>query len=496
MKKNTLILCFCLFLLYAKSQQAEGHRPQFHFSPKEKWMNDPNGLVYHKGVYHLFYQYYPNSTVWGPMHWGHATSKDLLNWKHQPVALYPDSLGYIFSGSAVVDVNNTAGFGKGAMVSIFTHHNHKGEQEKRNNFQNQSIAYSLDDGKTWTKYTGNPVLKNPGIVDFRDPKVMWFEKENKWVMTLATKDRITFYSSPDLKNWNKESEFGETLGAHGGVWECPDLFPLTLNGKKVWVLLVSINPGGPNGGSATQYFIGDFDGKTFTPFETETKWIDFGTDNYAGVTFSNTANRRILMGWMNNWQYAQVVPTIKWRGAMTIPRELYLKEVNKKIFLASKPVKEFDKMFVKSTSLSNINIKNSYNLSSKLGAAGSLFQLSLTDIAADDFTIVLSNTKGEELLIGYDKAANQYFIDRSKSGIIDFETGFAKKHVAPRISTNKNISLKLIADVASVELFADDGLTVMTDIFFPKQVYTTITIQSSKAVTIKELRYTGVKVSH
>lgn len=489
------MLCFCLSLFYAKSQhiETEPHRPQFHLSPKEKWMNDPNGMVYHKGVYHLFYQYYPDSTVWGPMHWAHATSKDLLHWQHQPVALYPDSLGYIFSGSAVIDVNNTAGFGKGAMVAIFTHHNVTGERAGRNDFQNQSIAYSLDDGKTWTKYAGNPVIKNPGIVDFRDPKVMWFEKENKWVMTLATKDRITFYSSPDLKNWSKESEFGETLGAHGGVWECPDLFPLMLNGKKVWVLLVSINPGGPNGGSATQYFTGEFDGKSFTPFETETKWMDYGTDNYAGVTYSNTANRRILIGWMNNWQYAQVVPTKKWRGAMTIPRELYLKEVNKKIFLASKPAKEFDEMLVKSSTVSNISIKNSYNLSSKLVAKSSLFQLSLNDITANDFSIVLSNKKGEELLIGYDKATNQYFIDRSKSGSIAFETGFAKKHVAPRISTNKNISLKIIADVASVELFADGGLTVMTDIFFPSAPFTSISVRSVKGIMVKNIQYTPLK---
>lgn len=495
MKKNMLILCFCLFLLHAKSQQKkiELHRPQFHFSPKEKWMNDPNGMVYHKGVYHLFYQYYPNSTVWGPMHWAHATSKDMLHWQHQPVALYPDSLGYIFSGSAVIDVNNTVGFGKGAMVAIFTHHNPKGEQEKRIDFQNQSIAYSLDDGKTWTKYAGNPVIKNPGIVDFRDPKVMWFEKENKWVMTLATKDRITFYSSPDLKNWSKESEFGETLGAHGGVWECPDLFPLTLNGKQVWVLLVSINPGGPNGGSATQYFVGNFNGKTFTPFETETKWMDYGTDNYAGVTFSNTANRRILMGWMNNWQYAQVVPTKSWRGAATIPRELYLKEVNKKIFLASKPVNEFNNVLVKSTTAANINIKNSYDLSSKQGATGSLFQLSLNDVTVNDFTIVLSNKKGDELLIGYNKAANEYFIDRSKSGSIDFETGFAKRHAAPRIQANKNINLKLLVDVASVELFADDGLTVMTDVFFPQEPFTAITIRSEKGVLVKKIQYTTVR---
>ena len=302
----------------------EQHRPQIHFTPKAHWMNDPNGMFYNKGVYHLFFQYYPGASVWGPMHWGHATSKDLMHWQEQPIALYPDSLGYIFSGSAVVDKSNTSGFGKKGqvpIVAIFTHHNMEGEKEKRNDFQNQSIAYSLDDGKTWVKYAGNPVLHNPGIVDFRDPKVMWYEAQKKWIMTLATKDRVTFYSSPNLKEWTKESEFGETLGAHGGVWECPDLFTLYDNGKKVWALTVSINPGGPNKGSATQYFLGDFDGNRFTPLSTETKWIDYGTDDYAGVTWSNTGNRKIFLGWMSNWQYATIVPTNIWRSATTIPRE-------------------------------------------------------------------------------------------------------------------------------------------------------------------------------
>jgi fructan beta-fructosidase len=491
-----LVSCNSAQTVSNKEEAEEKHRPQIHFTPAANWMNDPNGMVYYNGLYHLFYQYYPDSTVWGPMHWGHAVSKDLVQWQHKPIAIYPDSLGYIFSGSAVVDSNNTSGFGKDGkipLVAIFTHHDPVGEKKGRIDFQNQSIAYSLDEGETWTKYAGNPVVRNPGIKDFRDPKVCWYEEEKKWIMTLATLDRITFYSSKDLKNWVKESEFGKEFGVHGGVWECPDLFSLELNSEKIWVLLVSINPGGPNGGSATQYFTGDFDGKTFTPFETETKWMDYGTDNYAGVTFSNTANRKILIGWMSNWQYAQVVPTKKWRSAMTLPRELYLKEVNKKIFLASKPVKEFDKMLEKSTTVSNINIKNSYNLSAKLGATSSLFQLSLNDIAANDFSIVLSNKTGDELLIGYEKATNQYFIDRSKSGIIAFETGFAKKHTAPRLSFSKTINLTLIADVASVELFADDGLTVMTDIFFPNQVYTNITIRSSKGAAIKKLSYSGIR---
>ena len=221
------------------------------------------------------------------MHWGHATSKDLIHWQHLPIALYPDTLGYIFSGSAVVDVNNTSGFGKDGkvpLVAIFTQHDPKGAKAHRNDFQNQSIAYSLDEGKTWTKYGDNPVVKNPGIRDFRDPKVNWFEPDKKWIMTLATRDRITFFSSRNLREWTKESEFGENLGAHGGVWECPDLFTLNYGGKDIWILLVSVNPGGPNGGSATQYFTGTFDGHQFTSFQTDTRWIDYGPDDYAGVT--------------------------------------------------------------------------------------------------------------------------------------------------------------------------------------------------------------------
>ena len=281
----------------------EPHRPQVHFSPKANWMNDPNGMVFFNNNYHLFYQYYPDSTVWGPMHWGHATSKDLVHWDHQPVALYPDTLGYIFSGSAVADVNNTSGFGKDGkipLVAIFTHHDPVGEKAGTGTHETQSIAYSLDDGVTWKKYEKNPVLKNPGIKDFRDPKVMWYEPGKKWIMTLATLDHITFYSSPNLKDWTKESALGKEFGAHGGVWECPDLFPLEYEGKEIWILVVNINPGGPNGGSATQYFTGQFDGNKFTPYQTDIRWLDYGPDEYAGITWSNTGNRKIFLGWMSN----------------------------------------------------------------------------------------------------------------------------------------------------------------------------------------------------
>jgi fructan beta-fructosidase len=473
----------------------EQHRPQVHFTPKSGWMNDPNGMVYHNGTYHLFYQHYPDSTVWGPMHWGHATSKDMIYWEHQPIALYPDSLGYIFSGSAVADVANTSGFGKDGkvpLVAIFTHHDPKGEKEGRNDFQYQSIAYSLDEGKTWTKYAGNPVVKNPGIRAFRDPKVSWHEETKKWIMTLATQDRVTFFSSPDLKTWTKESEFGEKVGAHGGVWECPDLFSLTDNGKKVWVLLVSLNPGGPNSGSATQYFTGDFDGHTFKPFQTDTRWLDYGPDNYAGVTWSNTGERKIFLGWMSNWQYAETVPTQKWRSATTLPRELALEKIGEKYFVRSQPVKELEVLTEQPVVLQNIDATN-YDLTAKTGVQEGPARIKLTIDKPEDFTLMLSNNSGQKVVIGYNKGVNQYFIDRTASGKVDFEKGFAARHTAPRISTSEKLELTLVIDNASVELFADNGLSVMTQVFYPDSILSKVTINGKNNFKIATMEYTKLK---
>jgi fructan beta-fructosidase len=467
------------------SEYHEKYRPQIHFSPKEEWMNDPNGLVYHNGVYHLFYQFYPDSTVWGPMHWGHATTTDLVHWKNQPIALYPDSLGYIFSGSAVVDSNNTSGFGKDGktpLVAIFTHHDPKGEKAGSITYQNQSIAYSLDEGQTWTKYAGNPVLKNPGIKDFRDPKVSWYEEGKRWIMSLATFDRITFYSSKDLKSWSKESEFGKELGAHGDVWECPDLFPLNYNGEKIWILLVSLGKG-PTGGSATQYFTGRFDGKTFTPFQTDTRWIDYGADDYAGVTWSNTGKRRLLIGWMNNWQYANKVPTQQWRGATTIARELSLRKIAGKYFIASQPVKELDTIETDTASFKGTDLVN-YSHTIDPGP----FELSLSADTIKSYIILFSNDRGEQLRVGYDQPANRYFIDRSVSGDTTFHTAFTRVHYAPRLDTAFTTNITLLMDIASVELFADSGLSVMTDIFFPSQPWTKMAIYGD-GFHIKELEF-------
>ena len=492
------VFAFCFITDKALSQSQlfkEAHRPQIHFSPKEHWMNDPNGMVYYKGVYHLFYQYYPGGNVWGPMHWGHATSKDLIHWQHQPIALYPDSLGYIFSGSAVVDYKNTSAFGKNGkvpLVAVFTHHDPKREKEGRNDYQNQSIAYSLDEGKTWTKYSNNPVLKNPGIKDFRDPKVSWNEVANKWIMTLATLDRISFYSSPDLKDWTKESEFGKEVGAHGGVWECPDLFSLNYNGKKFWILIVNLNPGGPNGGSATQYFVGDFDGHQFKPFATDTRWVDYGPDEYAGITYSNTGGRKIFLGWMSNWQYAMVVPTEKWRSAMTVPRELAIEKAGEKYLLTSKPVNELNNLSGPSIYLKNVAATN-FDLTSKTGKLKGPAQLKFASDQIRSFSITLSNSLGQKLVIGFHKTSNQYFIDRTESGKVDFEKGFAGKHFAPRFTTNESLDLTLIIDNASVELFADNGLTVMTEIFFPDEILSDIKIESKENLNINRLNFSKLQ---
>ena len=412
MKSYSFLLIALLFLQACQQDKRtpeqiafETFRPQYHFTPATGWMNDPNGMVYYEGEYHLFYQHYPDSTVWGPMHWGHAVSKDMIHWEHLPIALYPDSLGYIFSGSAVIDWKNTSGLGTEKtppMVAIYTYHDPEGDRAGRIDFQTQGIAYSFDKGRTWTKYEHNPVLPNPGIRDFRDPKVSWNEVSNQWVMTLAVKDHIEFYSSPDLKKWSKLSEFGNAIGAHGGVWECPDLFPLKdEQGNTKWVLFVSINPGGPQGGSATQYFVGDFDGKNFVPQDTTTRWIDYGADNYAGVTWSDipaSDGRRLFIGWMSNWQYANVVPTQAWRSATTLPREVTLLKNETAYELKFKPVVELEKIQWESKKISG---------STKLDHPLSLITFDVHE-GEKEFSITIANQIGEH--INYNlPAGNSFF---------------------------------------------------------------------------------------
>jgi fructan beta-fructosidase len=503
MKKKLLLYCIIMQIAAVQliaqtpaTNNAEAYRPQIHFTPHAHWMNDPNGMVFYNGTYHLFFQHNPNSSVWGPMHWGHTTSTDLIHWKRESIAIYPDSLGTIISGSAVVDHNNTSGLGengKPPLVAIFTHHDTIGAKSGINTFQNQSIAYSNDNGKTWGKYASNPVLKNPGITDFRDPKVMWYEPSKKWIMTLATKDKITFYSSADLKNWVRQSEFGKDAGAHGGVWECPDLFSLDADGKAVWVLIVNLNPGGPNKGSATQYFLGDFDGEKFSAYSKETKWLDYGPDEYAGITWSNTGNRKIFLGWMSNWLYANLVPTETYRNAMTLPRDLTLIHVKDDILIASKPVDELTLIQKKTRVADNIKVINKIDITKKTGPLKFPCRINLSLDKPNDFALVLSNNLNEELVMGYDKPHNQYFIDRSKSGKTSFQKDFAARHIAPRFTDSNKINMTLIIDVSSVELFADDGLTVMTAVFFPNKPYDKISVQSADNAVIKKMEIIGLK---
>ena len=483
----------------------ETHRPQFHFSPDSMWMNDPNGMVYYDGEYHLFYQFYPDSNVWGPMHWGHTVSTDLVHWTHLPIALYPDSLGYIFSGSAVMDWENTSGLGKPgvpAMVAIFTHHDTTGEFSGASDYQCQSIAYSLDSGRTWTKYAGNPVISNPGIRDFRDPKVFWYEPSEHWVMILAVADRVQLYTSSDLIVWELASEFGAELGAtpHGGVWECPDLFELTVEGEKEtrWVMLVSLGSGGPNGGSATQYFVGSFDGERFVmddDFEkqienVEATWIDFGKDNYAGVTWSDLPpddGRRIFIGWMSNWQYAREVPTERWRSAMTLPRSLHLANVDGEYFLKSQPVTELQALRQREIALKTGPLLSGPYL---LEAAQVELKLSFAwKERATPFGIRFFNTQGDELVLSYDPTKGELLVDRRKSGLTDFNPEFSSQvHSAPYLfPRGGRQDWHLFLDESSVEWFIDDGKRALTELYFASSPYTHFEFFSEKG---------GVELTH
>ena len=499
--RNIIIGFFLLVMMACKSQigkesnlNQEPHRPQFHFSPPQKWMNDPNGMVFYDGEFHLFYQHNPDTTVWGAMHWGHAISEDLVHWENLNIALYPDSLGAIFSGSAVVDWQNTTGFGDSnqpPLVAIFTYHNPVAGKKDDISFQSQAIAFSIDKGRSWQKYTGNPVLPNPGERHFRDPKVFWYAPASQWMMVLAVKDRVFIYSSPDLKVWNMVSEFGSQSGAHGGVWECPDLFPLSINGKEKWVMLVSLNPGGPNGGSATQYFIGDFDGQTFAPEHEDIRWLDYGPDNYAGVTWSNQ-KEKIFMGWMNNWDYANQVPTSNWRGAMTLPRKLELRQIDNQVFLASVPITQLQMLASNTKSKPELIVDQKLNLSEKLNFHSSTFHLQF-QAEPRDFTIYMTNKAGDSLSFGFRVKENQFFIDRGKVGKVDFAKDFVRPILAPRINKSDNIKFEAYIDVASVELFIDDGTVVLTSVFFPKLDLTAISIETAKELVMRNVKVNELK---
>lgn len=451
----------------------EKFRPTYHFSPLYGWMNDPNGMVYKDGEYHLFYQHNPYGSKWGNMHWGHAISKDLINWEHRPDAITPDALGTIFSGSAVVDTDNTAGFGAGAIVAIYTQNSDR---------QVQSIAYSTDNGRSFTKYENNPVLTSDAR-DFRDPKVFWHKETQRWIMLLAVGQEMQIFSSSNLKDWVFESSFGEGQGAHGGVWECPDLFELPVDGtnEKKWVLLCNLNPGGPFGGSATQYFVGTFNGKEFVnESPSKTKWMDWGKDHYATVTWSDAPdNRRIAIAWMSNWQYANDVPTFQYRSPNSVPRDLSLFTVDGETYLQSAPSPELLK-------LRDISKKRSFKVNGTrtikdmiAGNEGAYeIELTIENQHADVIGFRLYNDKGEEVDMQYDMKEKKFSMDRRKSGEVGFNENFPMLTWTTIESGKDELKLRLFVDKSSVEAFGDGGRFVMTNQVFPSEPYTHIDFYS------------------
>jgi fructan beta-fructosidase len=417
--------------------------------------------------------------------WGQAISKDLVAWEHLPIALYPDSLGYIFSGSVVIDSLNTAGFQTGKekpLVAIFTYHNMVKEKAGRNDRESQGIAYSLDKGRTWTKYVKNPVLPNKGDADFRDPKVFYHAASKNWVMPLAVGKQLEIFTSKNLKDWQKTGEFGIKESKNDGVWECPDLISFkTKEGTEKWILIQNIGRGAINGGSGTQYFVGNFDGKTFTNDNSpDTKlWLDYGADNYAGVTWFNAPNNeRIFIGWMSNWDdYATKIPTSTWRSAMTVPRKLSLIETSEGYRLAQMPVSQLEKLRLSKTEIPKQNITKNTLIDEKSVLKELDLSFDLSASTASELGFILSNTKNEKVIFGYDKATKQVFIDRTNAGKFDFSSKFAKKHFAP-IIVGKKLIIKALVDNSSIEIFVNGGKIALTDLFFPNEDYTRLELYS------------------
>ena len=429
----------------------EHFRPLYHHTPVYGWMNDPNGMFYKDGTWHLYYQWNPYGSMWENMTWGHSTSRDLIHWESQPTAIEADWLGAIFSGSCVTNGNDVVAFYTSAGQS-----------------QVQSMAVSKDNGRTFKKYEGNPVITSDKP-DFRDPNVFWYESTKRWIMILAVGQEMQIYSSADLKAWQYESSFGQEYGNHGGVWECPDLFPLKLQHSEKWVLICNINPGGPFGGSATQYFVGQFDGHKFTceSMPKVTKWLDYGKDHYATVSFYNAPeNRRVVLAWMSNWQYANQVPTLQFRSANSIPRDLGLFQYGEETYLSAVPSKEM------------------------LAARGAKLKkpAEACEIVVDvkgSADITLSNAKGEKVVMRYDAHQQTFTMDRTQSGNVSFSEHFSCTTEAPTYGTIKQ--LRLFIDRCSIEAFDAEGKMVMTNLVFPSEPYNIIKVKGGKA-TIYEIK--------
>lgn len=462
----------------------EPYRPRFHFTPARNWMNDPNGLVFHDGEYHLFYQYNPLGDRWGHMSWGHAVSPDLVHWQPLPLALAEEGGVMAFSGSAVVDRQNSSGFGRDGrppLVAIYTGHH------TARPLQTQNVAYSNDRGRTWTKYPGNPVL-DIGEADFRDPKVFWHAPSGRWVMVVAwpLRRQVRFYASRDLRTWSHLSDFGPA-GAVEGVWECPDLFPLAVDGtaQTRWLLIVNLNPGGPAGGSGSQYFVGDFDGRRFAPERERAGdppgpapaplWLDHGPDFYAAVTWSDVPasdGRRIALAWMSNWEYAQDVPTAPWRSAMSVPRVLGLRRTPDGLRVTQRPVAAIDSLRHGRTErfAGGTFAEAAAWLARRAPLPAPLdVQLELGGVsAATPFELRLETGPGEATVLSVDPARGRLGVDRTRSGRVGFHPAFAARHEAPLRVVDGRLRLRLLLDTSSLEVFAQDGETASTQLVFPQ----------------------------
>ena len=446
-------------------------RPAIHHTPPYGWMNDPNGMFFKDGEYHLYYQHNPYGSTWGNMHWGHSVSTDLIHWRHEPVAIAPDAWGTVFSGSCVVDYENTAGFGEGAVVALYT----SSKATQWGDVQTQSIAYSADGGRTFTKYAGNPVLTS-SEKDFRDPKVFWYAPGKHWVMILAVGQKMQIFNSPDLKQWKHVSDFGLKHGAHGGVWECPDLFELPVQGtdRKKWVLICNVNPGGPFGGSAAQYFVGTFNGKEFVnESPAVTKWLDWGKDNYATVTWHNVKDRTVALGWMSNWQYQAVLPESRFRGSNTIPRELSLYEEDGETYIAAVPVRELEEASVEVLEKDNFNVSGRDVVVDGFAdkdAGAYLIDIVIRPGRTGQVEFSLMNSKDEKADFKYDVEKGLFMMDRSASGKTDFSVNFPAFTVAPAENSGELV-LKILVDRASIEVFGNGGKFAMTNIVYPSEPY-------------------------
>lgn len=462
--------------------EIDDFRQTIHFTPELGWINDPNGMVWHKGEWHLFYQYNPLGTRWGNMSWGHAVSRDLVEWKQLPTVMYPDTLGAIYSGSAVIDKANTAGFGKNTMVAIYT----SSFRNKTKKVQQQSISYSRDNGRTFTKYEGNPVLPSQRR-NFRDPKVFWHEPTSRWIMSLACGQAMEFYSSSDLKEWRFESRFGDNYGCHFDVWECPDLIELPYKNGTKWVLFCSITKSAEHG-SSVQYFVGDFDGHTFKcdTSESYTDWVNYGRDNYATVTWSNVPDgRTVAVAWQNNWKCCskEKYPTIGYRSWMSLAYELQLIEYEGKAKIVASPAREYDAYFRHKQQYSSFVVNGKFNLVDMERVNGA-YRLKL-DIAKVESVcgVRLLNDSGEYVDICFDRKNREFRVDRRASGLVDFNDKFPSVSVAP-MSAAEQQTLIIIVDRASVECFTD--VAAVSNLVFPAKMYNRIELYTSDGAAAVE----------